>query len=220
MLELGPAAASTGREEAPASVIPLAIRFSLYTGALLAMYSSLPELVRDGDIVVFKEGGPVEWAQFLMLLATASNFAIGSVRFSASRRWFRLLAATASIACIRELDSTLDAALPWLGWQGPALLGLLVSFLVVWENPRQFLMQARAAAARRGFAILWTGFLAAVVFAQLVGHAPFLEALMGDDYTRDYKRVLEELGELFGYTLLLIGSVESSLEAAAADRSA
>ena len=74
------------------------------------------------------------------------------------------------------------------------------------------------AVSRRGFAILWAGFVVAIVFAQLVGHGPFLKELMGDDYVRDYKRVIEELGELFGYALLVMGSVESLLEVSSSRR--
>lgn len=58
----------------------------------------------------------------------------------------------------------------------------------------------------------------AVPFAQLVGHGNFLQIIMGDDYVRDYKRVIEELGELFGYLLLVIGSVEFTLQMAPLQR--
>ena len=35
---------------------------------------------------------------------------------------------------------------------------------------------------------------------------------MGDDYNRDYKRVIEEILEVMGYALLLIGSFESIVQ--------
>ena len=35
---------------------------------------------------------------------------------------------------------------------------------------------------------------------------------MGDDYLRDYKRVIEELCELLGYMLILAGSIEAILQ--------
>jgi len=59
------------------------------------------------------------------------------------------------------------------------------------------------------FTMLWAGFVVAVPVAQLLGHGSFLKSLMGDDYIRSYKRVIEECGELIGYMLLLAGSVES-----------
>lgn len=51
--------------------------------------------------------------------------------------------------------------------------------------------------------------IVAVPIAQLLGHAAFLESLMGENYMRAYKRVIEESGELLGYLLLLEGSIES-----------
>jgi len=195
------------------SVPGVAIRFMIYSLVLLAGYALLPELIRQGDVVVFKEGGPTEWLQFILLVLTACVFMVGSVRFRARRQWFLLLAALTSIACIRELDSLFDALLPYVGWQLPAILALCVGLVAVLRNPRRFLMQAEEPICRRGCAILWSGFVVAVIFAQLVGHEAFLEAVMTDDYVRDYKRVIEELAELFGYALLLIGSVESLLEA-------
>lgn len=52
-------------------------------------------------------------------------------------------------------------------------------------------------------------FGATLGLAQLVGHRPFLQLVMGDDYTGQYKRVIEESVELVGYFLLFVGSLES-----------
>jgi len=43
-------------------------------------------------------------------------------------------------------------------------------------------------------------------------HGAFLQLVMGDDYNRDYKRVIEETLETMGYILILIGSFESVLQ--------
>ncbi|MGH2270350.1 hypothetical protein ACQ9LF_00975 [Anaerohalosphaeraceae bacterium U12dextr] len=34
---------------------------------------------------------------------------------------------------------------------------------------------------------------------------------MGNDYHRDYKRVIEEITELFGYLIFLLGAIETVL---------
>jgi len=200
------------------SFVAVASRLALYTGVLLATYALLPEIVRNGDFAVFKEAGPIEWLQFLMLAATACMFLAGGLMFRALRQWFVVLAVLSLTACIRELDSVFDALLPYVGWQLPAVVMICVGVVTVWRNPRRFVRQAEEAVSRRGFAILWAGFVVAIVFAQLVGHGPFLKELMGDDYVRDYKRVIEELGELFGYALLVMGSVESLLEVSSSRR--
>jgi len=55
---------------------------------------------------------------------------------------------------------------------------------------------------------MWCGFVIAVPFAQMVGHGEFLMEVMGDDYVPHYKRVIEELGELVGYIIMLVGVAE------------
>jgi len=54
--------------------------------------------------------------------------------------------------------------------------------------------------------------MVAFPFAQLVGHGAFMQVIMGDDYSRDYRHMIEEIGELMGYGLLLIGSFELIME--------
>jgi hypothetical protein len=206
-------------DEPQRSFWPLTARFAVYTGVLLASHFVLPEIVRDGDISVFREGRPIEWLQFAMLALTCCVFVTGGLRFRALAQWFLSLAAVTALACIRELDTALDRLIPYVGWQLPAALVTIGGVSIIARHPRQFTLQAGAFMCRRGFAILWAGFAAAVIFAQLVGHGAFLEALMGDDYARTYKRVIEELAELFGYVLLLVGSVESVLEAPSSQRS-
>jgi len=66
--------------------------------------------------------------------------------------------------------------------------------------------------ATHSVVVLWAGFLIAVPLGQLVGHGDFLQTLMGDDYLRDYKRVLEETFEVMGYILMLAGTVEAAVE--------
>ncbi|MFP4532385.1 MAG: hypothetical protein ACLFNS_06860 [Desulfobacterales bacterium] len=46
----------------------------------------------------------------------------------------------------------------------------------------------------------------------LLGHGDFLQSLMGDNYDRSYKRVIEESLELMGYILVFAGTIEASVE--------
>jgi hypothetical protein len=64
----------------------------------------------------------------------------------------------------------------------------------------------------RAFLILWCGFLVAIAFAQPFGHQQFLRLIMGSDYSRFVKNVVEEAGELVGYMLTLIGTIETVWE--------
>lgn len=202
----------------PRDLVGVAVRLAVYTTALLGVYGLLPEAAGRGDFDIFKEGGPIEWCQFSVLAVTAAVFAFAAWRIQAFSQWLAFLALVTTFACVRELDSLFDALLPPFGWKLPAFLVAGCVLLMIWKNPKGFVTQAGAFIRHRSFGILWAGFVVAVVFAQLVGHASFLKALMGDDYIRDYKRVIEELGELFGYALLLIGSLETVVDAVVAQR--
>jgi hypothetical protein len=58
-------------------------------------------------------------------------------------------------------------------------------------------------------AVFWVAFLVIILLAQCLGDADFLKAAIGDKYVRMYKNLYEESLELYGYLLLLCGSVES-----------
>ncbi len=196
-------------------LVGVIVRFAAYTVVLLVAHALLPKVARRGDFYtfIFKEGGPIEWCQIGMLMMAAAVFVLGAWRIQAFSQWLAFLALVTTFACVRELDSFFDALVPPFGWQLPAFLVAGGMVLIVLRNPEGFLSQAEVSVRHRSFGLLWAGFVVAVVFAQLVGHGSFLKALMGQDYIRDYKRVIEELGELFGYALLLIGSVEAVIGA-------
>lgn len=213
------AGGATDSRQAPAgspkAIARPVLRFAAYTLALGGALALLPYVMLRGGMGPFREGGLVEWVQSGALLLTACAFAFGAVRFSPFRQVFLLLALTATYALVREMDSPFEALIPWLGWKLPAALVVLCAVLVVWRKPRETLAEMGEFVTGRGFALLWVGLVVAILFAQLVGHGQFLRTLLGEDYTRDYKRVIEEIGELFGYLLVLIGSIESLVQATA-----
>jgi hypothetical protein len=206
---------ASGSASSRPSATPLVIRFAAYTGILLAGYAALPLIVERGGAAVVKEGGAAEWLQLLLLITTGGIFIAQGLRRRELRQYLFLLAAAAFLAAIRELDAVFDALLPYVGWQLPAAVVVAAGVIVVWRDPARFVAQAGAALAGRGATVLWSGFAIAIIFAQLVGHGELLEAVLEDHYMRDHKRVVEELGELFGYCLLLIGGVETVLESPA-----
>lgn len=207
----------------PGSAEPLGIvatRFVLYTAGLLGAFALLPHAVIHGDVLVFKEGGIVEWIQFGLLALAGGWVLASSLRLPQFRTLLCVMALGIGMAMVRELDSLLDKLIPVLGWKLPCGLILAVLLFLAWRSRRALLPQIATFSTCRGFGMLWAGFAVAVPFAQLVGHGNFLQIIMGDDYVRDYKRVIEELGEVFGYLLLVIGSIESTLQMAALQRNA
>ncbi len=203
------------QESPPARVGALIARFATYTATLGGMLALLPHLTLHMDVAIFGEGGAVEWAQFGVLLLAVAGFAFGAARLPRFRQCFLLLALAAAVALVREADSPLNAVLPHVGWKLPATLVVLAAVILIWREPARLGAQMKQFASCRGLPLLWAGLVVAVLFAQLVGHGRFLQLLMKQDYVRDYKRVVEELGELFGYVLVLFGTIESLVQAGA-----
>ena len=189
----------------------MVLRFSLYTAGILCLAVSLPWVARIGDATAFKENGIIEWLQFGLLLTVSWTFIhdIGS-----SHRFYHTYTAFASLAAfaaVREMDGNLDAVLPWLSWKIGYAFIVYAGYLFC-KNRRAILQQLSECLNSNGFLLLWAGFIIAIPFAQLVGNSAFLQSIMNDDYSRDYRRIIEEIGELMGYGLILIGSIELTIQ--------
>jgi len=205
-----------GTFETPSKIwMPIATRFAAYTIVMFFVKASLIILLQDGDITIFKENGPVEWLQFGLLFGASSLFLSGSSVIPAFRENLLLLASLSGFATVRELDTLLDALIPWIGWK----IGFAIILYAVWlafANRNKLRWQISHFLSSPAFAVLWAGFILAVPVAQLLGHGSFLESFMADDYNRFYKRVIEESVELAGYLLIAAGSIESILSMKAA----
>jgi len=190
------------------SVRPVVMRFAAYTLVIFIFTASLTLQAKCDNIDFFKEDGPIEWMQFSLLVVATAVFVTGSSVNSVFREIFLLLASVFAFAAVRELDRLLDEVIPWIGWKiGFAVVVYAVVF--AYKNRHKLRWQIAQFLCSPAFAVLWAGFVVAVPVAQLLGHGPFLESLMGDDYNRCYKLVIEESGELVGYIILVAGSFES-----------
>ena len=187
----------------------LLIRYFTYTVAILGSLATLPFLLRARGLALFQENGPIEWLQFSILIATSLMLTYGAIVEKPMRGLFSVLGAICSIAAMRELDNILDKAIPVLGWRAPGLVILGVIVFMVYHHRHTLFDQINFFVKTAPFGILWTGCVLVVLLAQLLGHGHFLEAVMGDDYSHRYKRVIEEIFELFGYIIILISAIEA-----------
>jgi hypothetical protein len=191
-----------------AEPVAVAARFTLYSLAILVMMLSLPLVAKSSDGFLFREGGPVEWAQFILLVATSVLCLVSAAWRPAWRGCLLALATAAGLAAVRELDSTLDRAIRFGGWKLPFALLLLVGAVAVYRHRASLRRGLIPLLSDRSFALFWCGLVIAIPFAQLAGHGPFLELVLGDAYDRSQKRLFEELGELIGYVLIFLGAIE------------
>lgn len=183
------------------------IRFSIYTVGILLLAVALPWLAQHREAAAFKENGAIEWLQLGFLVAMTTMLFRESTISPQFRHGFVILACVSAFAAIREMDAILDVMIPWLGWKAGYIF-IVFAGLVGFTNQDVLQPQIKHFLNSRAFSLLWAGFIVAIPFAQLVGNGAFLQAIMSDDYSRDYRRMIEEIGELMGYGLLVIGSRE------------
>jgi len=199
------------RDISPDSCLPMALRYAAYTILIFAATSSLPAFLQDGSIAAFKEGGWVEWCQLILLGATSGLYFYEAFFSHHHQTIFHFLGCLSAFAAIREMDAFLDRVIPLMGWK-IGFLVILYALFSAYAHRKIFLRQIQIFLKTHSVVILWAGFIIAVPIGQLLGHGDFLQALMGDNYERNYKRVIEETLELIGYILVFAGTVEAAVE--------
>lgn len=184
-------------------------RFILYTLAIAAFCALLPWTIADGDVQEFTENRWVEWLQLALIAGSVGLLLATARRARGAGELLVLIAGLYAIAAFRELDAVLESLVPWLGWKiGPTvLLPLLLGLLIV--RAGRVREQFGAFLGSPAFVLGWAGFMMVVPIAQLIGHGPFLEAMLGDHYHRAYKHAIEESAELIGYIMLAAAAVEA-----------
>lgn len=186
----------------------VALRFVLYTLAIGFVAVMLPLLVQHvGMDGFFAERGPVEITQTLLLLAMIAVYLLYARTSPQYRELSIMLAAVCLFAALRELDFALDHMIPVIGWKIAGIIPLGIAGLMFcrWQRIQP---QIHAFANTRAFALLWSGFITVVIIAQLLGTTSLFQAMMGENYERFYKRVIEESAELLGYVILFCGTIE------------
>lgn len=194
----------------PPTAFPYAIamRFGLYTLLLGIIAVLLPFLVnRVGTDGFFAERGPVEITQVLLLLAMIALYVLYTRTLPQYRELSIILAAFCLFATLRELDFLLDHTIPVAGWKIAGIIPLSLAWFSrkYWQR---ILQQINTFANTRAFTLLWSGLIMVVIIAQLLGTTSLFQAMMGENYDRFYKRVIEESAELLGYIMLLCGTIE------------
>ena len=170
---------------------------------------SLTWIAEGGGAAAFKEAGAIEWAQLSMVLIMGLLFLRESFVTGSLRELFIIFACLLLFVSIRELDFVLDD-IPGVSWKYAYVL-VVYAVYVGYSRFASFKEQVARFTRFGAFPLLWAGFIIAIPFAQLVGNGDFLRALV-EDYSRDYKRVIEEVGELMGYLLMLLGSIEAVIQ--------
>jgi hypothetical protein len=196
------------------------IRYLLYalvvmlvTSSLLALAYILPGSLQfdrmvPGINVPTSEFSPVELLQNLLLLGCSGVFCWIALRDRLRRPMAVAIAAMFGACLIRELDFFLDFYLIDNLWQVLCALILTVALVYVGRNRDRFVQGWRRSWPSAGLALIIGGLILLVPYAQLMGHGPLWQNMMGDNYVRVVKVITEELIELGAYAMMAIGSAE------------
>ncbi|WP_025142698.1 hypothetical protein [Pedobacter jeongneungensis] len=156
----------------------------------------------------FTEDSVVEAVQSIILLACSLIYLRVSFKYKSMFPLAFGLFAFTFASLIREQDALLDEHIYDGAWQTAAFSLLILAAFLIYRKKDIFLSNMNDFVSKFSFGILLSGIFTTYIFARLYGRKIFWMAVMEAQYTRDVKNVSEESLELFGYTLILIASVE------------
>ena len=204
------------------------LRYLLYTlgVVLLTGYFAWAEISEPGslkllvyesaeDMLGTSEYSPLELVQPVMLLFCAGLFAWVAKDVPLQRPLAFLFGGIAFAGAVRELDLFLDRAIADNFWQLPVGMTAALVIVYTYRHRRRFQIAWLRLWPSAGLTFLYAGALIEFVFAQLIGHQPLWQAIAGDGYQRIVKVTVEELIEMMGYCLWVIGSIEYTIQARA-----
>ena len=191
----------------------LPVRLFVYTAFLFVGMAMLGELGKRWGLYFFLEKNGLENFQLGLVLAVTAGLGLTAWRRPPVRQAFLYMALLAALALTREIDFILDVLLPGLSWK----LTVAVLFTVANANAlwrwRRFWPQICHFSGTGGGAMIWAGFVVVVALAQWLGHQDLWRTIMEEAYSRQFKRVMEEIVETFGYLLIFFGTIEAMIRA-------
>lgn len=164
------------------------------------------------DVLGTSEFSVVESLQLGCLVITGLMLAV-SARYHRGQRPLALLLAATALACvIRELDYFLDVYVRDNVWQVLLAVQLALTGAYVIRRRRRLGLALARIWPSPALTLLYAGAVVVMLFSNLIGHEAFWQTLLGENYRRVAKLAMEEMTELFGYSLWFAGAVEYELE--------
>ncbi|MDH4049608.1 MAG: hypothetical protein OEV63_15930 [Gammaproteobacteria bacterium] len=194
---------------------------ALVTFLLTRLEISFPGALRfyvvtdPADVLGTSEFSPIEIIQLLILLVCGTLLGWTARHHSSQRPVAMLFAGLALIFLLRELDYFLDTYVAENFWQ--VMTAIVASWLIVYcyRHWRRFRIAWFRVWPSPGLTLYFAGAIVVFACATFIGHEPFWQAMLGNDYLRIIKLAVEELTEFIGYTLWLIGTIEYTYQARA-----
>ena len=159
-------------------------------------------------LAVYSEHTLTEHLQDMMTFSSCMLFLYAS-RFDSKLRVVSVMcAALMGMMFIRENDALLDQYVFDGAWQVIVVFILLALFVYLWGKFSTIYGSLKAFAEYSFYGTFVAGLVTVLAFSRILGRGSFWTSLMGDQYMRVVKNVVEEGVETLGYTLITISAVE------------
>lgn len=197
------------------------ISITLVTLALTQMEIASPGslklhvVVDQSDIYGTSEFSPVEIIQAI-ILCICGLIMLWVARYCPSQRPIAFgFGGLALVFLIRESDYFLDRFIADNLWQ--VLVAIVGSLLIAYtyRHRKRLTIALARIWPSPGLTLLFAGAVILFAFVSLVGHEPLWQSILGNAYQRVVKLAIEEVIELMGYYLWMIGTIEYAIEARA-----
>ena len=176
------------------------LRFALYLLWVATLFQGVVFFVRRLDWEkVIPENHLVELAQIGFLFLTFCNLLALAIRYPGTRGLYVFLSCLAGMATIRECDYTswYEHLIGWQEW----VVGLSLLAIVIISFRRVFVQQVGAFLRRPSVIVFVLGFMLIAAWAQVLARKELFTDPRVD-------RLVEEVLELAGYFLILMGVIE------------
>jgi len=161
------------------------------------------------------EYSPVEIIQPAMLAICGLLFAWVARDCPTQRPIAFAFGGFALVAIVRELDYFFDRLVADNFWQVLVAVIAALAIAYTYRHRKRFRIAWLRLWPSPGLTLIFAGATIHFGFALAVGHEPFWVAIMGENYQRVVKLAVEEMIELMGYYLWLIGTIEYAFQARA-----
>ncbi|SDO21254.1 hypothetical protein [Vreelandella arcis] len=122
-----------------------------------------------------------------------------------------LLLAFIGSSLVREQDYFLDRFVADGAWQIIVTLIVVPSLIWVVLHRRRFMDEFMHYSNSFSFGLFTAGVLTTYIFSRLYGRQEMWQAVLQENFVRDFKDIAEEVVELLGYSLILFAMIELML---------
>lgn len=187
------------------TILVRAVLYVLFIGAI-AQGAYLEALYLPS--VRFSELGFTEFTQTLVLATCCAMLIYIRQVLKVWPTITLLLMAFVAASLVREQDYFLDNYVADNTWK--VLVALIIIPTLIWvvKQRQRFLEEFAHYSNTFAFGLFTAGVLTTYIFSRLYGRQEFWQAVLEDNYARNFKDVAEEVVELLGYSLILIATLE------------